>query len=150
MLKKCGWWMVMLLGMPVCGHAQSAAQRAAFQALVDRQMLSWKKADFSIAAGDWAADGELVSPGAHLKKNQIQGVMTDYFKHFKDLHVTLKRIILSSDGKSAAIEWEWNVVRIRDGAAAHSPDCIVVDLADNKIKLWREYFDLGDSVEAKP
>ena len=138
-------WMV-----PVTGYAQSAAQKAAFQALVDRQLQSWLKADFSIAAGDWAPDGELISPGAHLKKAEIQGVMTDYFKHFKDLKVVVKRVILSSDGKEAAIEWEWNVVRIRDGAKAHSPDCIIVDLENNKIKSWREYFDLGGSIEANP
>ena len=136
--------------LPVTGHAQSAAQKAAFQALVDRQLQSWLKADFSIAAGDWAPDGELISPGAHLKKAEIQGVMTDYFKHFKDLKVVVKRVILSSDGKEAAIEWEWNVVRIRDGAKAHSPDCIIVDLENNKITSWREYFDLGGSIEANP
>ena len=137
-------------GLPVAACAQSVAQKAAFQAVVDRQLQSWLKADFSIAAGDWAPDGELISPGAHLKKAEIQGAMTDYFKHFKDLHVVLKRIILSSDGKEAAIEWEWNAVRIRDGAKAHSPDCIVVDLENNKIKLWREYFDFGGSIEANP
>jgi limonene-1,2-epoxide hydrolase len=42
------------------------------------------------------------------------------------------------------------VVRIRDGAKAHSPDCIIVDLENNKIKSWREYFDLGGSIEANP
>jgi uncharacterized protein (TIGR02246 family) len=138
-------WMV-----PTAGYAQSAAQKAAFQALVNRQLQSWLKADFSIAAGDWAPDAELISPGAHLKKAEIQGVMTDYFKHFKDLKVVVKRVILSSDGKEAAIEWEWNVVRIRDGAKAHSPDCIIVDLENNKIKSWREYFNLGGSIEANP
>ena len=137
-------------GLPVTAYAQSVAQKAAFQAVVDRQLQSWLKADFSIAAGDWAPDGELISPGAHLKKAEIQAAMTDYFKSFKDLHVVLKRIILSSDGKEAAIEWEWNAVRIRDGAKAHSPDCIVVDLENNKIKLWREYFDFGGSIEANP
>jgi uncharacterized protein (TIGR02246 family) len=136
--------------VPVTGYAQSAAQKAAFQALVDRQMQSWAKADFSIAAGDWAPDGELTSPGGRLKKAEIQGAMTDYFKHFKDLKVVVKRVILSSDGKEAAIEWDWNVVRIRDGAQAHSPDCIIVDLERNKIKSWREYFDFGGSIEANP
>jgi len=136
--------------VPVTGFAQSAAQKAAFQALVNRQLQSWLKADFSIAAGDWAPDGELISPGGHLKKAEIQDAMTDYFKHFKDLNVVVKRVILSSDGREAAIEWDWNVVRIRDGAKAHSPDCIIVDLENNKIKTWREYFDFGGSIEANP
>jgi uncharacterized protein (TIGR02246 family) len=136
--------------MPVAGYAQSAAQKAAFQALLERQMQSWVKADFSIAAGDWAPDGVLISPGGHLQKGEIQGAMTDYFKHFKDLKVVVKRVILSADGTEAAIEWEWDVVRIRDGAQAHSPDCIVVDLQNNKIKSWREYFDFGGSIEANP
>src|SRR6201992_4237695 len=104
------------LALPFPGYGQTPAQRKAFQALVDRQMLAWKKADFSIAAGDWADDAVLTSPGGHFKKSDIQPVMTDYFKHFKDLHVVLKRIILSSDATEAAIEWEWNVTRIRDGA----------------------------------
>jgi uncharacterized protein (TIGR02246 family) len=136
--------------VPVTGYAQRAAQKAAFQALLDRQLQSWLKADFSIAAGDWALDGELISPGGHLKKAEIQGAMTDYFKHFKDLKVVVKRVILSSDGKEAAIEWNWNVVRIRDGAQAHSADAIIVDLESNKIKSWREYFDFGGSIEANP
>jgi uncharacterized protein (TIGR02246 family) len=136
--------------LPVAGYAQSAAQKAEFKALVDRQLQSWQKGDFSIAAGDWAPDGELISPGGHLKKAEIQGAMTDYFKHFKDLDVVVKRVILSSDGREAAIEWDWNVVRIRDGAKAHSPDCIIVDLERNKIKSWREYFDFGGSIEANP
>jgi uncharacterized protein (TIGR02246 family) len=136
--------------MPVTGYAQSATQTAVFNALVDRQLQSWQKADFSIAAGDWAPDGELVSPGGHLKKSEIQGAMTDYFKHFKDLNVVVKRVILSSDGREAAIEWDWNVIRIRDGAKAHSPDCIIVDLESDKIKSWREYFDFGGSIEANP
>jgi uncharacterized protein (TIGR02246 family) len=136
--------------MPLTGHAQSDAQKAAFHSLIDRQMQSWLKGDFSIAAGDWTPDGVLISPGGHLQKDQIQGAMSDYLKHFKDLNVVLKRVILSSDGKEAAIEWDWNVVRIRDGAKAHSPDCIIVDLQDNKIKSWREYFDFGGSVEANP
>jgi hypothetical protein len=72
--------------------------------------------------------------------------MTDYFKHFKDLNVVVKRVILSPDGKEAVIEWDWNVVRIRDGAQAHSADAIIVDLASQKIKLWREYFDFGGSI----
>lgn len=146
-------FVVLLLAAPLVGsraHAQSAAQRAAFQAILDRQLQSWLKADFSIAAADWSPDGELISPGEHLKKAEIQGAMTDYFKHFKDLHVVVKRVILSSDGKEAAIEWEWNSVRIRDGAAAHSPDCIVVDLKDHKIRSWREYYDFGGTVEANP
>jgi uncharacterized protein (TIGR02246 family) len=148
-----GFFVFVLLAawiVPVTGYAQSAAQKAAFRALVDRQLQSWLKADFSIAAGDWAPDGELISPGGHLKKAEIQGAMTDYSKHFKDLKVVVKRVILSSDGKEAAIEWDWDVVRIRDGAQAHSPDCIVVDLENNKIKSWREYFDFGGSIEADP
>ena len=148
-----GLFIVVLLTawiMPVTAFAQSAAQKAAFQALVDRQLQSWVKADFSIAAGDWAPEAELISPGGHLKKAEIQGAMTDYFKHFKDLKVVVKRVILSSDGKEAAIEWDWNVVRIRDGAQAHSPDCIIVDLESGKIKSWREYFNFGGSVEANP
>lgn len=130
--------------------AQNAPGKAAFDALVQRQLQSWQKADFSIAAGDWAPDGELISPGGHLQKSQIQAAMTDYFRHFKDLNVTVKHVILSPDGKEAAIEWDWNVVRIRDGAKGNSHDCIFVELEGGKIKSWREYFNYGGSIEANP
>ena len=148
MIAKGVCLVVLLAAVPVYG--QTAAQKAAFQALLDRQMQSWQKADFSIAAGDWAPDGELTSPGGHLKKSEMQASMTDYSRHFKDLNVVVKHVILSADASEAAVEWDWSVTRIRDGAHSISHDCIVVDLEGQKIKSWREYFDFGGSIEANP
>ncbi len=119
-------------------------------ALVNRQMQAWKKNDFAIAATDWLPTGELISPGGHVAAKDMQAAMTDYFTHFGDLRVTVKNVFLSPDGNKAAIEWDWEVTRLRDGARATTHDAIIVDLKGGKISSWREYFDFGDSVDAKP
>lgn len=135
-------------------EAQSAAadskKMAEVRALVDRQVLAWEKNDFEIAAGDWLPTGELISPGAHLAAKDLKAAMTDYFAHFSNAHVTVKNVFLSPDGNKVAIEWDWEVTRNRDGKRATTHDAIIVDLKGGKISSWREYFDLGNSVDAQP
>ncbi len=119
-------------------------------ALLDRQAQAWEKQDFSIAAGDWASDGMLTSPGGHVRVGDLQAVITDYAKHFTKLDVKVTNVFLSPDGKQAAIEWDWDVTRGRDGKRGVTHDAILVTFEGEKIKSWREYFDLGDSVDAQP
>ena len=85
-----------------------------------------------------------------MAAKDLQAGMTDYFKHFGDLRVTVKNVFLSPDGNKAAIEWDWDVTRLRDKVRAVTHDAIIVDLKGGKISSWREYFDFGDSVDAKP
>jgi len=118
--------------------------------LVNRQAEAWEKHDFGLAAVDWLPDGELISPGGHVKEKDLPKAMADYFVGFRDVRVTIKNVIVSPGGNKVAIEWDWEVTRRRDGARAVTHDAIVVDLAGGKISSWREYFDLGDSIEAKP
>ena len=113
-------------------------------------MQAWTKGDFSIAADDWAADGELRSPGGRAPKAELQTAIRDYFKSFKDLEVVVTQVFVSADGRKAAIEWDWKVTRIRDGKRGNTHDAIIVDLERGKIKSWREYFDFGNSVDANP
>ncbi len=87
-------------------------------ALVNRQMQAWKKNDFAIAATDWLPTGELISPGGHVAAKDMQAAMTDYFTHFGDLRVTVKNVFLSPDGNKAAIEWDWEVTRLRGRSAS--------------------------------
>jgi ketosteroid isomerase-like protein len=119
-------------------------------AILARQMQAWQTQDFSIAAGDWLRDGKLISPGGEVKVNEMQPVIVDYAKHFRDLRVTIQRAILSQDGKTATIVWDWDVTRIRDGKRGVTHDAIIVDFEGAKIKTWHEYFDLGNSVDANP
>jgi SnoaL-like domain len=86
--------------------------------LVDRQVQAWEKHDFGIAAPDWLPCGELISPSGHVPAEEMQTVMADYFKQFRDLRVTVKNVFISTDGAKAAIEWDWDVTRRRDGARA--------------------------------
>jgi ketosteroid isomerase-like protein len=123
---------------------------AKLNALLERQAQAWEKQDFSIAAGDWTADGVLTSPGGHVKVGDLQAVITDYAKHFTKLDVKVTNVFLSPDGKQAAIEWDWDVTRVRDGKQGLTHDAILVTFEGEKIKSWREYFDLGDSVDAQP
>jgi len=119
-------------------------------ALVNRQVQAWERNDFAIAAADWLPTGELISPGGHVAAKDMQAAMTDYFTHFGDARITVKNVFLSPDGNKAAIEWDWVVTRRRDGVRGVTHDAIIVDLKGGKISSWREYFDFGDSVDAKP
>ena len=127
-----------------------ALTQAALNAILARQMKAWQTQDFSVAAGDWLPDGMLVSPGGRVKVGELPAVIQDYAAHFGDLHVTVTRTFLSQDGKSALIEWDWEVTRKRDGKHGVTHDAIVVDFEGTKIKTWHEFFDLGDSVDANP
>jgi ketosteroid isomerase-like protein len=119
-------------------------------AILARQAASWEKHDFAIGASDWLPDGVLTSPGGQVKVAQMQAVITDYAQHFRDLRVKVNHVFLSADGSEAAIEWDWEVTRVRDGKHGITHDAILVTFDGNKIKSWREYFDLGDSVDANP
>jgi ketosteroid isomerase-like protein len=66
------------------------------------------------------------------------------------LRVTVRDVFISTDGAKAAIEWDWEVTRRRDGARAVTHDAIIVDLVGGRIASWREYFDFGNSMDAKP
>jgi ketosteroid isomerase-like protein len=130
--------------------AADSTKTAEIVALVNRQVQAWEKNNFAIAVGDWLSTGELISPGGHVAAKDMQAAMTDYFTHFGDARVTVKNVFLSPDGNKAAIEWDWEVTRLRDGARAVTHDAIIVDLKGGKISSWREYFDFGNSVDAKP
>jgi ketosteroid isomerase-like protein len=119
-------------------------------ALVQRQVQAWEKHDFTIAAGDWLPNGKLSSPGGHVDAKDMQMAMTDYFQHFGNLNVIVKNVFVSADRQKVAIEWDWDVTRLRDGLRGVTHDAIIVDLVGGKISSWREYFDFGDSVDAKP
>ncbi len=121
-----------------------------FRQLVDRQAQAWEKHNFAIAASDWLPGAELISPAGHTPATQMQTAMTGYFKQFRDLRVTVKNVFVSSDGAKAAIEWDWDVTRQRDGTRAVTHDAIIIDLVGGKIASWREYFDFGNSVDANP
>jgi ketosteroid isomerase-like protein len=135
---------------PARSDSTNTGDTADIVALVNRQVQAWEKHDFEIAAADWLPTGELISPGGHVAAKDMQAAITDYFTHFGNARITVKNVFLSPDGKKAAIEWDWEVTRLRDGARAVTHDAIIVDLKGGKISSWREYFDFGDSVDAKP
>ncbi len=116
--------------------------------LVDRQARAWEEGDFAVAAGDWRADGELTSPAGRVPAHALEAEISSFHKYYADLSVTVKNVFASPDGGKVAIEWDWEVTRRSDGARGRTPDAIIVDLVEGKIASWREYFDLGGSVEA--
>jgi hypothetical protein len=74
-----------------------------------------EKQNFGIAAADWLPTAELVSPGGRMTTSQMPAAIQEYFKHFRDVHVTVKNVFTSTDESKVAIEWDWDVTRIRDG-----------------------------------
>lgn len=119
-------------------------------ALVKRQALAWERNDFALAASDWLPDGELTSPAGRVPAAEIEQELTTFHQGFGDLQVTILKVFASPDNTSVAIEWDWEVTRRSDGVRGVTHDAIIVDLVDGKIASWREYFDLGGSVEATP
>jgi ketosteroid isomerase-like protein len=130
--------------------AFAGAQQDSARQLVDRQARAWEKQDFTLAASDWLPTAVLTSPEGNTPAADMPKSMKDYFKDFSDLHVTVKNVFVSADGRKLAIEWDWAVTRKRDGQRGTSHDAIIVDLRGGKIASWREYYDPASSVEAKP
>ncbi len=130
--------------------ALGLAQQTAARQLVERQARAWEKQDFTLAASDWLPTAVLISPEGNTPAAEMSASMKDYFKDFDDLHVTIKNVFASPDGKKLAIEWDWAVTRKKDGKRGTSHDAIIVDLVGGKIASWREYYDPASSVEGKP
>jgi ketosteroid isomerase-like protein len=118
--------------------------------LVERQARAWERNDFGLAAPDWLPDGELTSPAGRVPAEQIERELTSFHQGFTDLRVTVLNVFASPDTTKVAIEWDWEVTRRSDGVRGLTHDAIIVDLVGGKIASWREYFDLGGSVEAIP
>ena len=116
--------------------------------LVDRQARAWERNDFALAAPDWLPDGELTAPGARVPAADLAREVTEFHRSYTDLVVTVLNVFCTSDRSQVAIEWDWEVTRRSDGVRGLTHDAIIVDLVDGKIASWREYFDLGGSVEA--
>lgn len=116
--------------------------------LVNRQARAWERNDFDLAAGDWLPYGVLIAPAGEFPATTLRAVMNEFHASFTDLQVEITNIFASPDGAKVAIEWLWSVTRRSDGARGTTADAIIVDLVDDKILSWREYFDLSGSVEA--
>jgi ketosteroid isomerase-like protein len=139
-----------LLLAVLLNSALGLAQQTPARQLVERQARAWEKQDFTLAASDWLPTGVLISPEGNTPAAEMPASMKDYFKDFADLHVTIKNVFASPDGKKVAIEWDWAVTRKKDGKRGTSHDAIIVDLVEGKIVSWREYYDPASSVEGKP
>jgi SnoaL-like domain len=119
------------------------------RALVQRQAKSWEENNFALAENDWLLDGVLVSPAGKWLAHELKDEMAKFHCDYTHLVVTIKNVFATSDGSRLAVEWDWTVTRRSDGMRGTTPDAIIAELVDGKIKSWREYFDLSLSVEAK-
>ena len=140
----------LLLAAMLFTTALGLSQQTAARQLVERQARAWERQDFTLAASDWLPTAVLMSPEGNTPAAQMAASMKDYFKDFSDLHVTIKNVFASPDGKKLAIEWDWAITRRKDGKRGVSHDAIIVDLQCAKIASWREYYDPAASGEANP
>ena len=108
--------------------ALGMAQQTSVKQLVERQARAWERQDFTLAASDWLPTALLISPEGNTPAGEMPASMKDYFKDFSDLHVNIKNVFASPDGRKVAIEWDWAVTRKKDGKRGTSHDAIIVDL----------------------
>jgi ketosteroid isomerase-like protein len=146
-LKRTKYFVLAAL---VLTSSLGVAQQTAAHQLVERQARAWEKQDFTLAASDWLPTAVLMSPEGNTPAARLPASIKDYFKDFSDLHVTIKNVFVSPDGKKLAIEWDWAITRKKDGKRGVSHDAIIVDLMGGKIASWREYYDPAASGEASP
>jgi ketosteroid isomerase-like protein len=85
-----------------------------------------------------------------MARKEIPSAMAEYFKDFAALKVMVNDVFVSCDGTEVAIQWDWAVTRKSDGKRGLTHDAILVKLEGGKIRAWSEYFDFGNSVDAKP
>lgn len=115
--------------------------------LLERQARAWVEGDFSLAAADWHPDGVLAAPGNRVGFADLPRTVVDFHRDYGELHVTITNAFASADGRKIALEWLWAVTRRSDGVRSATPDAIIVDLEDDRIRSWREYFDTANAVE---
>ena len=120
--------------------------------LVRRQIELWEQNRDEVGAlDDWATDGVLTAPrGVRVGAAAIPGVIDGWHTLFRDLRGDLTSLFATTDGQWVAIEWTWHVTRRSDGATSSTPDAIIVEMRNDKIVEWREYFDSFGSVEFEP
>lgn len=132
--------------------ARPEPTQAEIEALVERQARSWERNDFDLCAADWWPDGELTSPGGVFPVPVLRQTMNAFHRLYVDLEVRVKNVFFAHDAATdttrLAVEWDWTVTRRADAARGTTPDAIIADLEGGRIRSWREYFDLSQSVEA--
>ena len=106
-----------LLAAMLLTTALGLAQQTAARQLVERQARAWEKQDFTLAASDWLPTAILMSPEGNTPAPQMAASMKDYFKDFSNLHVTIKNVFASPDGKKLAIEWDWAITQKKTASA---------------------------------
>lgn len=121
-------------------------------ALVQRQIALWTSNRDEVGAlDDWAVDGFLTAPrGVIVPRDGLLDVIDGWHRSFTGLRIELTSWFTSADRCRLALEWSWHVTRRSDGMSSTTLDAIVVDLRDDRITRWSEYFDTFGSVEFAP
>src|ERR1700752_1105511 len=112
----------------------------AIKQIIERQANAWETADSEKIIVDFTDDCVFIIPGFSFRgKKQIKEMVESYFVEYKNVTVTIKRII--QNGNEVAVEWSWSELNKKTGKKAYAEDAIVIELEGGKIKYWREYVD---------
>lgn len=117
-----------------------SADRAAIEALVQRQADAWLAGDPDAVVADFAPDGALISPGGRWQGREAIGDAVRAFLRDAAVEAIEVRTVLV-DGEAGAVEWVWTERRHADGRRVTMEDAIVFRVRDGALVYWREYFD---------
>lgn len=115
--------------------------------LVERHARAFEANDWDAVRELWHPDAELVSPSGTWPATAIPAIMVDLEANYRDIEITVNHVFCSADGAHVALEWTYASTRRSDGKRSATPDAIIIDIEEDRIRSWREYFDLSASVE---
>lgn len=123
--------------------------RSDARALVDRQISLWSSnLGDSEGLGDWHPDGLLLAPrGIRLTTSELPATINRWHLSFEGLTIEITDLFLSPEEDRLAIEWIWTSTRSADGVRQSVNDAIIVELDQQRIVRWSEYFDTHHSIE---
>lgn len=141
-MARQGWIIVICIAIflgTTISHAQNISPME-LRSLIEQTRQAWVTQDPDALAQIFAPNGVLIVPGAKITgREAIRAVVRDFAENFQDVKIEIRQIIV--EGDRAAVEWYYEDTEIATGKRNRADDAIIVEVENNLITRWREYFD---------
>jgi uncharacterized protein (TIGR02246 family) len=109
--------------------------------MVLRRARAWMERDLDAIVADFATDAVLEAPGGQriVGREAIRANAQKWLDLLSQVTIDVTRVIAAGD--EAAVEWTWTEIHRSDGSRHSAEDAIIVEIRNDQIVYWREYFD---------